>query len=198
MSIMADRSGYVNRTYEQEATQLIKGMKTLLFNKQTQTFFDGEKRNHSAWHAQTIPLWVGDIANDTKSMFNVLKSKGMVGSVYGAFSFLMGLYNSADYDRGHFALEMLTSCNPNCSWCHMIQVGATATMEAWTRKQKPNLSWSHPWVVFFFFSFFFFSFSSDNPPPLPHLYTGYSTHHSNRERFDGIHGFKTEMARVSF
>jgi hypothetical protein len=25
--------------------------------------------------------------------------------------------------------------------------GATATMEAWTRKEKPNLSWSHPWAT---------------------------------------------------
>merc|ERR1712130_200285 len=29
----------------------------------------------------------------------------------------------------------------------MLSVGATTTMEAWTRKGKPNLSWSHPWAA---------------------------------------------------
>ena len=28
----------------------------------------------------------------------------------------------------------------------MIVQGATATMEAWTTDEKPNLSWSHPWA----------------------------------------------------
>merc|ERR1712107_211179 len=28
----------------------------------------------------------------------------------------------------------------------MIRQGATAVMEAWTRDEKPNLSWSHPWA----------------------------------------------------
>merc|ERR1711920_135125 len=43
------------------------------------------------------------------------------------------------------ALEMMTNCDDN-SWCHMLRQGATAVMEAWTRKEKPNLSWSHPWA----------------------------------------------------
>ena len=146
MAIMARESGYENRTYDEEASELQEGMRNILWNSPNGTFFDGEERTHTAWHAQTIPLWVGNIVNDTKHMFEFLKSKGMAGSVYGAFGFLMGLYN-ADYDRGHFALDILTSCNPNASWCHMIHVGATATMEAWTRAQKPNLSWSHPWAT---------------------------------------------------
>ena len=28
----------------------------------------------------------------------------------------------------------------------MLRAGATATMEAWTVDEKPNLSWSHPWA----------------------------------------------------
>jgi alpha-L-rhamnosidase len=41
---------------------------------------------------------------------------------------------------------MLTSCDLH-SWCHMLSVNATATMEAWSRAEKPNLSWSHPWAT---------------------------------------------------
>lgn len=40
---------------------------------------------------------------------------------------------------------MLTTCDNN-SFCHMLLQGATATMEAWTRPEKDNLSWSHPWA----------------------------------------------------
>ena len=31
------------------------------------------------------------------------------------------------------------------TWLGMIAAGATATMEVWTTRDKPNLSWSHPW-----------------------------------------------------
>lgn len=57
----------------------------------------------------------------------------------------MGLY-AIDSDHGTTALEMMTQCDDN-SWCHMLRVNATATMEAWTRDEKPNLSWSHPWAT---------------------------------------------------
>jgi alpha-L-rhamnosidase len=31
------------------------------------------------------------------------------------------------------------------SWRHMLDVGATMTMEAWDAKYKPNLTFSHAW-----------------------------------------------------
>jgi hypothetical protein len=68
---------------------------------------------------------------------------GVTGSVYAAYAYFLALY-AADSDHGHFALEMLTTCDNN-SYCHMLLQGATATMEAWTRQEKDNLSWSHPW-----------------------------------------------------
>merc|ERR1711871_1370067 len=73
-----------------------------------------------------------------------LREKGMVGSVYAAFWALKAAYE-LDIDHGSLALEWMTSCS-NHSWCYMMSVGATATMEAWTRAEKPNLSWSHPWA----------------------------------------------------
>jgi alpha-L-rhamnosidase len=51
-----------------------------------------------------------------------------------------------DSDHGALALQLLTATHEN-SWSHMIEVGATATMEAWSRREKPNLSWSHPWAT---------------------------------------------------
>mgnify|MGYP002834502178 FL=1 len=54
------------------------------------------------------------------------------------------LYQAPD-DNGQLALDMLTSCAKN-SWCSMLRQGATATLEAWSTDEKPNLSWSHPWA----------------------------------------------------
>ena len=43
-----------------------------------------------------------------------------------------------------YALQLLTASDSR-SWVGMMLQGATATMEAWTPKDKPNLSFSHPW-----------------------------------------------------
>jgi hypothetical protein len=56
-------------------------------------------------------------------------------------AYYLALYE-ADIDHGNFALKILTTCDNN-SLCHMLVQGATATMEAWTRQEKDNLSWSH-------------------------------------------------------
>lgn len=81
-------------------------------------------------------------------MLAFLKGKaagvGVTGSVYAAYAYYLALYE-ADFDHGDFALQMLTTCAGN-SYCHMLLQGATATMEAWTRQEKDNLSWSHPWA----------------------------------------------------
>ena len=100
---------------------------------------------HSAWHAQVFPAAFG-LAPEVRwpSILAFLKEKGMAGSVYAAYWALKAAYNM-DVDHGALALQLLTSCDEN-SWCHMLNVGATAVMEAWSRREKPNLSWSHPWA----------------------------------------------------
>merc|ERR1712190_476108 len=40
------------------------------------------------------------------------------------------------------ALQFLTS---PYTWKLMLDANATTTLEAWTKKDKPNPSWSHPW-----------------------------------------------------
>eukprot|EP00928_Gymnodinium_smaydae_P080703 TRINITY_DN64352_c0_g1_i1.p1 TRINITY_DN64352_c0_g1~~TRINITY_DN64352_c0_g1_i1.p1 ORF type:complete len:928 (+),score=60.54 TRINITY_DN64352_c0_g1_i1:39-2822(+) len=134
--------------FQKLATTLGKAMANNLFNASTGLFVDGlggDASTHSAWHAQVFPLFFGAVgAERSASMMAFLKSRRMVGSVYAAFAFLLGLYRFDD-DHGAFALEMMTTCDEN-SWCNMLRQGATAVMEAWTRQGKPNLSWSHPWA----------------------------------------------------
>lgn len=98
-------------------------------------------------------------------------NQGMTGSVYAALAYINGLYKcvvrmawwtewclfllslalgliltppshpfSSYDDTGQAALDIMAGCAKN-SWCNMLREGATATMEAWTTDEKPNLSW---------------------------------------------------------
>jgi len=150
MAVLANATGKADEgeEFQRRAAALSESMAKTLFDKSTGLFLDGQggkAGSHSAWHAQVFPLFFGaGGAESSQQILAFLKSKRMVGSVYAAFAFLMGLYRFGD-DHGEFALEMLTNCDEN-SWCNMIRQGATAVMEAWTREEKPNLSWSHPWA----------------------------------------------------
>jgi hypothetical protein len=133
----------------QQANATAAAMRASLIDAQTGLFVDGTgseaARKHTGWHAQVFALFFSVPAEDTKArIVAFLRSQRMVGSVYAAFGFVLGLFE-ADADHGALALEMLTSCDDS-SWCSMIKQGATATMEAWTTEEKPNLSWSHPWA----------------------------------------------------
>eukprot|EP01051_Picozoa_sp_SAG22_P006450 SAG22_NODE_423_length_10665_cov_7.110543_3_plen_257_part_00 len=68
---------------------------------------------------------------------------GMPCGVYVSQFTLQALYKNAA-DHGQAALELLTSTAKH-SWLNMIKQGATASMEAWTPDEKPNLTWSHVW-----------------------------------------------------
>jgi hypothetical protein len=70
-----------------------------------------------------------------------VKSRGMACSVYGAQYLLEGLYRAGEAPA---ALELMTS-ESDRGWLHMIQLGATITLEAWDTKYKPNLDWNHAW-----------------------------------------------------
>ena len=102
--------------------------------------------NHASFHSASFPLFfdIADSASRQEALLEFLRNKRMAGSVYAAYALLLGLYKVTS-DHGALALSLLTSCEVN-SWCSMLRVGASATMEAWTRPQKPNLSWSHPWA----------------------------------------------------
>ena len=93
---------------------------------------------------------------DAAKVVKFLTAKGMACSVYAAFAFVMGLYglgrssdtsSSASVAAGQLALDLMSGCDAENSWCRMLRQGATATMEAWNPDEKPNLSWSHPWAT---------------------------------------------------
>ena len=154
MKAMSTLAGAIGNTADEqrfaaqgEATTA--AMRKTMLDSSTGLFTDTAHGNHSAWHSQVFSLWAGVApAENWHRMMNFLASKavdtGVTGSVYAAYAYFLSLYE-ADFDHGNLALKMLTSCDNN-SYCHMILQGATATMEAWTRPEKDNLSWSHPWA----------------------------------------------------
>jgi alpha-L-rhamnosidase len=150
LSVLAEATGRHDEAtrLEDVAAALGDAITSQLFDTSTGLFVDGQggkAGSHSAWHAQAFPLFFGLSDTSDGRLFDFLQTKRMTGSVYAAFAFLLGLYRIGT-DHGAFALEMMTNCDDN-SWCNMIKQGATVTMEAWTREEKPNLSWSHPWAT---------------------------------------------------
>ena len=109
---------------ESQANTTADAMRKLLIDPSTGLFHDGLQggaEKHSAWHSQTSTLWLGIAPLESKArMLEFLAQKRMVGSVYAAYSYLMGLYE-VDSDHGKVALEMMTDCDEN-SWCHMLSV----------------------------------------------------------------------------
>lgn len=104
----------------------------------------GNPLQHASWHASVFAAAFGLVpASRWPALLRYFRQRGMVGSVYASFWYLAALYQAPDH--GQLALETLTSCAKH-SWCHMLERGATATMEAWDVDEKPNLSWSHPWA----------------------------------------------------
>ena len=137
---------------EEQVNQMIQAMNTLCMNGTTQLYTDGYDNmhaitlNHSSFHANIFPV-AFNLTNVSNwpAILQFLTHKGMAGSVYSSYWALKAAYNM-DIDHGVLAMEWMTSCNKN-SWCNMIHEGATATMEAWSVDEKPNLSWSHPWAT---------------------------------------------------
>ena len=132
---------------EEQAARTEAAIKTLLFDTAKGLFFDGldGAQNHTGWHAQTNTLWLLNTSGiDLSQVQPFLREARIVGSVYGVVAYVMGFYKAFPEDQGHTMLEMLTQCDTN-SWCHMLEVGATATSESWAWQQNPGMTYSHPW-----------------------------------------------------
>ena len=75
----------------------------------------------TSYHTQHFLLWLGlTPSSEVPFALTYLQEKGMLGSVYSAYSLLTGLYTrAADLDQGQLALTLLTQCS-NYSWCAVI------------------------------------------------------------------------------
>ena len=65
----------------------------------------------------------------------------MACSVYMAQYLLEGLFNAGREDA---AIRLITRPDKR-GWLHMLDLGATMTLEAWDHQYKPNMDWNHAW-----------------------------------------------------
>jgi len=129
-------------SFQKRARLVKESINQKLFDPQRGIYVDGEGTEHAALHANMLPLAFGLVPkNYQPTVVDFVKSRGMACSVYGAQYLLEGLYQA---DEDEYALELMTA-KTDRSWCHMIELGSTMTLEAWDLKYKGNLDWNHAW-----------------------------------------------------
>src|SRR5207244_620509 len=102
-----------------------------LFEAKAGIYLDGEGVTHSSLHANLFALVFGLVSDDRKPrVIDFIKSRGMACSVYPAQFLLEGLFQNGQAD---YAIELMTRDDER-SWRHMIDLGATISVEAWDPK----------------------------------------------------------------
>jgi alpha-L-rhamnosidase len=128
--------------FQGKAGKVSASFNAKLFDEARGVYIDGEGSNHASLHGNMFPLAFGLVpAHRQMSVANFVQSRGMACSVYGAQYLLEALFLSGRHEA---ALRLLTARGER-SWWHMIELGSTATMEAWDAKFKGNLTWNHAW-----------------------------------------------------
>ena len=139
--------------YFRRAEQMKASLISLLYNPEKGAFCDGLSAAHMpvphfSQHASAFALYCGVYEDDAmrNALTAFLKTQGKIRmSVYGAFYLLEGLYAAG---AGNYATELMLQEDVSegaRTWAYMLQNGATITTEAWNSKNKPNMTFSHPW-----------------------------------------------------
>ena len=137
-----------------QADDLSAAMRASLYNTSARAFVDGLGTTHAAIHSTAYAAARGVAGADATmaaSLWHTLLSRldavsGIPVGPYPALFYGEALFaNTSDYGRtaiSHFLLN-----NGTNSWLSQLRQNATTTMEAWTPGEKPNLTWSHPWMA---------------------------------------------------
>eukprot|EP00035_Acanthoeca_spectabilis_P031454 m.14156 g.14156 ORF g.14156 m.14156 type:complete len:993 (+) comp4760_c0_seq1:3-2981(+) len=152
-------AGWLNQTSDAEhfaniSTSLANHMRSQLYDPSIGAFSDGLGINHSSVHASLFPAANGvvnvlSMQEAVTSFLNNTQTSQLKCSCMAAFWLLQGLYKMGlDYaPAADVAYRFLAADSPT-SWVRMMrEFNATATMEAWSPSEKPNLSFSHPWCA---------------------------------------------------
>lgn len=141
------------QVYQRQAENLKANLIKHLWNEEEGMFCDGLNMErgqiaHYAQHSTVYPLYFSlyNSREMREKMVDRLKEDGqMKTSVFSAFFLLKGLYQN---EAGDYAADLLIDDNPKNqhTWAYMLrEEGATITAEAWSRKIKDNMTYSHPW-----------------------------------------------------
>ena len=128
--------------YEKRSQQVAKGLLATCYDYGTGLFLDAPDSNHSALHANALPLFYGlEPPKGYGPLVDLIMERRLNCGVYFAYFVIQGLYNIGEPEK---AYDLLSGTDLH-SWHNMVETGATACMEAWGPDQKWNTSWCHPW-----------------------------------------------------
>ncbi len=156
---MAFMAGQLNKSDEQKqygdlAQQLKMNMIRLLYDQERGCFVDGladdgTPLTHAAQHATAFALYAGvyDSVAMQQALAEYLTAQGEIRmSVYGSHFLLEGLYQASAGAAANALLLNDDVTEGARTWAYMLdKLDATITSEAWNTKNKPNMTWSHPW-----------------------------------------------------
>lgn len=139
--------------YAKLAKSIMRAMIVRLYDPADGCFFDGCDAHtgspHKSQHATAFCLACGiyDSPLMKNRMAAFLERQGEIRmSVYGAYFLLEGLYTSGHGDIANRLMLSDDTTEGARTWAYMLDgLGATVTTEAWNRKNKPNMTYSHPW-----------------------------------------------------
>lgn len=128
--------------FREQAEKVADVFNKVFWDEKAGLYRDGEGSDHHSLHANMFALAFQLVPEQRQdSVLELVKSKGMACSVYGAQYLLEALYLHGEHQH---ALDLMRSKDIR-SWWNMIEVGSTIALEAWDRKFKSNLDWNHAW-----------------------------------------------------
>ena len=140
------------------ASALAAAMQASLWSEGAGAFVDGLGAGHAAIHSTVyavgrgVQALAGSAPGAQQAAWRTLLSR-----LLNASSIPVGPYPGMWYgealfsntsDHGMAGVGLFLLANGTNSWLNQLRQGATTTMEAWTPAEKPNLTWSHPWMAF--------------------------------------------------
>jgi len=119
-----------------------KGLIETCYNQDTGCFIDAPDSDHSALHANALPLFYGLVPpKGYAPLVDLIMERRLNCGVYFAYFVIKGLYDIGESEK---AYDLLSGTDIH-SWHNMVESGTTTCMEAWGPDQKWNTSWCHPW-----------------------------------------------------
>jgi hypothetical protein len=128
--------------FKNRAEKVKKSFNQAFLDKERGVYTDGIEPDHASLHANMFPVAFGLAPKEYyDNILELVKSKRMACSPYGAYYLLQAIYELGAPD---YALSLITN-ETDRGWLNMLRTGATITTEAWDLKYKNNMTWNHAW-----------------------------------------------------
>ena len=135
--------GITENTLQEKCERTKAAFLQAFYREEKKLFADSEISDHTALHANGIPLFFGlEPPEAGEAIAEEICKKGLRCGVYTAYFLLKGLANIGKYQEMY---DLMTNESEH-SWMQMIREGATTCFEAWGKEQKWNTSLCHPWA----------------------------------------------------